>query len=89
LNFSNLVSHKSGYIKPIRQAFDFVENYFKEKFTDSNQKFNSNCIESLTAAKLIVELETGSVKKFFFRITEYINNSIFFRNFSHRMKISR
>ncbi|CAF1374333.1 unnamed protein product [Rotaria sp. Silwood1] len=56
------VSNKSGYIKPIREAFDFLERYFKEQFTDSNNKFHSTCIESLTAAKLLVELESSSVK---------------------------
>ncbi|CAF1676400.1 unnamed protein product, partial [Adineta ricciae] len=30
------VSHKSGYIKSIRKAFAFIENYFSSNFTDSN-----------------------------------------------------
>ncbi|CAF0822804.1 unnamed protein product [Rotaria sordida] len=54
------VSHKSGYIKPIRVAFNFVENYFKAQLTDSNKQFHSTCIESLTPAKLLVELESSS-----------------------------
>ena len=56
------VSHKSGYIKPIREAFDFVERYHRELFIDNNNKFSSTCMESLTAAKLISELETSSVR---------------------------
>ncbi|CAF2139182.1 unnamed protein product [Rotaria magnacalcarata] len=54
------VSYKSGYIKPIRKAFDFVERYFQEMFIDCNRKFNSTCIESLTGAKLLAELESSS-----------------------------
>ena len=89
LNFFNLVSHKSGYIKPIREAFDFVERYFKEQFTDSNNKFNSTCIESLTAAKLLVELESSSVKEYFWGSTEYIYILLSFRNSFLLMKTDR
>ncbi|CAF4978403.1 unnamed protein product, partial [Rotaria magnacalcarata] len=32
----NSVSNKSSYIKLIREAFDFVEIYFREMFIDSN-----------------------------------------------------
>ena len=75
LNFLNAVSHKPDYIKPIREAFDFVEQYFKEVFTDSNNKFNSTCIESLTAAKLLSELESSSVKSF---VDEILYRCIFY-----------
>ncbi len=75
LNFSNSVSHKSGCIKPIREAFDFVERYFKEIFTDSKNQFNSTFIESLTAAKLLAELESSSVKII---VGEVLNRCIFF-----------
>ncbi|UJR17415.1 hypothetical protein I4U23_004310 [Adineta vaga] len=54
------VSHKSGYIKPIRKAFDFVEEYFRSQLTDSNDKFVSTCLENLTPAKSLVELELSS-----------------------------
>ncbi|CAF5229114.1 unnamed protein product, partial [Rotaria magnacalcarata] len=32
----NSVSNKSSYIKLRREAFDFVEIYFREMFIDSN-----------------------------------------------------
>jgi hypothetical protein len=67
------VSHKSGYIKNIRQAFDFVERYFREMFIENN-KFVSTCIESTSAAKLLVELESSSVGK----ITSIPNASLTF-----------
>ncbi|CAF1657208.1 unnamed protein product, partial [Adineta ricciae] len=54
------VSHKSGYIKSIRKAFEFVEQYFRSQLTDSNNKFVSTCLENLTPAKLLVELELSS-----------------------------
>ncbi|CAF2053053.1 unnamed protein product [Rotaria magnacalcarata] len=56
----NSVSHKSGYIKPVREAFDFVERYYREQFIDNNNKFSTTCMESLTTAKLISELEMSS-----------------------------
>jgi hypothetical protein len=64
------VSHKSGYIKPVREAFDFVERYYREQFIDNNNKFSTTCMESLTTAKLISELEMSSVGLYccFFRI---------------------
>ncbi|CAF4219360.1 unnamed protein product [Rotaria magnacalcarata] len=56
----NSVSNKSSYIKLIREAFDFVEIYFREMFIDSNSNFNSTCVESLTSTKLLAELEISS-----------------------------
>jgi hypothetical protein len=57
-----IVFHKSGYIKPIREAFDFVERYFRKMFIAENKNFCSTYIESLEAAKLICELENSSVR---------------------------
>ena len=58
----DLVSHKSSYIKVIREVVDFTERYFREKFIDTNKRFISNTIENLTAEKLITELEISSVR---------------------------
>lgn len=67
------MSHKSGYIKAIRQGFDFVEKYLHTPSTDPNEKRTTTCVESLTPAKLLVELETSSVSI----LLQYIANVLF------------
>ena len=86
---SILVSHKSGYIKIIRQAFDFLERYFKECFVDQHNKFVSTCIESMSATKLLVELETSSVRLNSEQRKMYLTVLVtyHFRNSFLRMKI--
>ena len=81
----DLVFHKSCYIKVIREAVNFTESYFREKFIDIDKKFISNTIESLTAAKLITELEISSVRiiRFVQRLLNFY--LVFFQN---RMKIN-
>ncbi|CAF1219741.1 unnamed protein product, partial [Didymodactylos carnosus] len=54
------VTNKSGYIKLIRQAFQFVERYFQEKFKDEDGKIHSTFAEHLTLAKLYCQLEDAS-----------------------------
>lgn len=85
----NVVSHKSGYIKPIREAFDFVERYFKEMFLDSDKNFSSTCVESLTGAKLLEELGSSSVKIIKNEVLKYIKYHVFCRNLFPQMKIVR
>ncbi|CAF1567542.1 unnamed protein product, partial [Didymodactylos carnosus] len=55
------VCNKSGYMKRIREACLFIERYFREMFIDDTDgKFKTTMIESLSTAKLISDLETSS-----------------------------
>ncbi|CAF1336602.1 unnamed protein product [Didymodactylos carnosus] len=50
------VSNKSKYIKTIREAFAFVERYYRDELK-VNGDFHSSCIEDVTDAKLTDSLE--------------------------------
>ncbi|CAF1397636.1 unnamed protein product, partial [Didymodactylos carnosus] len=52
---------KFGYIKKIREAFEWVELYFKKSlFTDDRGNFCSTCIETITPARLLIDLASSS-----------------------------
>ncbi|CAF1628932.1 unnamed protein product, partial [Didymodactylos carnosus] len=53
-------TNKSSYIQCIRESFQFVEHYFRTLFMDKDKSFHSTCIETLTPAKLVIELESSS-----------------------------